>query len=929
MICPNEDELGGYLNQELAPERLAAVEDHVGDCLRCQGLLELLVRRESPRELLRELGPDVPADAAPPGIPGFELTDLIGSGGMGRVWKARQLDAGGRIVAVKTVFGGAHAAPEWVSRFKTEIEALAELDHPNVVKLYMSGPTPHGFFYAMEYLPAGSLAADRRLNPEAWTVRRAAEVIAAAAFAIDHAHQHSLIHRDLKPAHILLADDGTPNVADFGLVRSLDGANDFSRTGRALGTPVYMAPEQADGSKQIGPASDVYGLGGVLYFLLTGLPPIPDDGSELDVLNRVRHDDPVSPRRFRPTIPKDLETICLKCLQKEPGRRYATAQELADDLQRFLSGRPILARPVGRPARAAMWVRRNPLPSAALALLALLAGTLGLFWRSEVRAKLAALQAREARQEADSATILQLRAERDRDRVQHQSAIETALRGGDPKKALALLAGAEANRVEITPEMRFLEVDALEATASTDQARERLEAMGEGLPPAYAARRDLRLGDLLVGIDDERARALIEKAKAAPTLSPGDKAYARGSLAATPAEAVAEFWDALDADPTHLAARRSLSLILLCAGQLEEATRTAEDGHLLYPEHPDFLWVLFLGHGLRGNESAAQLAFERVKPMVREDIHVVLGEVERALPLLGREFRAGIYGDATPFADQLRIARLSLLVPKLSRLVGLPGDGRFSDADILHRLPFAARNSLKEFWNLVKGTLNGKMDFIEIGADDAETARFGAMIASNPDGFMKFMYGMVLFTRAVAYKQRSPDELDGFRARIAEAAAAFEESAKCDGLIDMRLIALEKAVHSYYLAGKPGGGSAPNPEWARKAGELARQRLRKLDPVHPNQLDVLVKAATIAKDLSTARSVLDDWEDRQPNNLTAARSRADVEFKGEAYTPALRAAERVLAENPKDAETLAIADQCRAKLRLDASPPASDPQPLK
>ena len=221
------------------------------------------------------------------------------------------------------------------------------------------------------------------------------------------------------------------------------------------------------------------------------------------------------------------------------------------------------------------------------------------------------------------------------------------------------------------------------------------------------------------------------------------------------------------------------------------------------------------------------------------------------------------------------------------------------------------------------------MDFIEIGADDAETARFGAMIASNPDGFMKFMYGMVLFTRAVAYKQRSPDELDGFRARIAEAAAAFEESAKCDGLIDMRLIALEKAVHSYYLAGKPGGGSAPNPEWARKAGELARQRLRKLDPVHPNQLDVLVKAATIAKDLSTARSVLDDWEDRQPNNLTAARSRADVEFKGEAYTPALRAAERVLAENPKDAETLAIADQCRAKLRLDASPPASDPQPLK
>ncbi len=937
MTCPDEAELGQYLNQELALDRAGVVDRHISGCSRCQDFLDLLVRRGSPRELLREIGPDLKGDnaeaAGTPSVPGFELTELIGTGGMGRVWKARQLDLGGRVVAIKMLFGGAHAAPEWVARFKTEAEALAKMDHPNIVKLYTSGPTPHGFFYAMEYLPAGSLADARRQNPDGWTARRAAELIAAAARAIDHAHQHGLIHRDLKPANILIAGDGAPKVADFGLARSFEGAGEYSRTGRVLGTPVYMAPEQAAGTKQLSPATDVYGLGGVMYYLLTGLPPIPDDGSELDVLTRVRYNDPVTPRHVRPTLPKDMETICLKCLRKDAGQRYETAEALAEDLDRFLTGRPILARPVSWPARAAKWVQRNPVPTIAVLLLAFAAGALGMAWQSEARAGRSDREASDAtirRLEAEQNEVIErgnrLKAERGRVRDERRDAVASALRGGDPKKALALLVAAEADGVEITPEMRFLEVDALEATTQVGKARERLETIGAEFPPAYASRRNLRLGDLLIGIEDDRARALIENAAADPTLSPADKAYARGVLAATTAEARTAFQAALATDTNHLPARRALSLVLLCSGQFPDAIRTAKDGQLLYPQHPDFLWVLFLGHGLGGNEPAAQRALTRLKPMVREDLHADLDEVVHALPHLTREFQAGVYGEPRPPVNMAHFARLAIGNPKLNALFGLPPDGPFAEGDVLLRLPPAAGNSLQEFWNMMKRITNGAVPYVEIGRDEAATARFKAMVETNPDGFMRFIYGMVLFSRATSHWQRTPEDLDGLRPLLAEAGAAFEVASTSHGLIDARLIALEKAINCYCLAGKPRGAKTPRPEWVRKGDELLRQRLRMPDPIHPTLFEIFVKTATNADDFTTARAVLDDWKVRFPKDIRATRLRADVEFMAEAYSPALRAADKVLAQNPNDAEMIAIAEQCRAKLRPDQPELAPHPR---
>jgi WD40 repeat protein/serine/threonine protein kinase/tetratricopeptide (TPR) repeat protein len=313
-----------------------------------------------------------PASALPQ-VPGYDLLSELGRGGMGVVYKAREQSLG-RIVALKMVLAGAHAGSDEIKRFRAEAEVLARLQHPNLVQIYGFGEQEGKPYFALEFVNGGDLQS--KIDGKPQHPEDAARLTETLARAMHVAHQHSIVHRDLKPANVLLAADGTPKITDFGLAKQLDSATGGTRTGAIMGTPSYMSPEQAAGrGRDIGPHTDVYALGAMLYEFLTGRPPFLAD-SGWDTVLQVVNDDPVPPRRLQPKVPRDLETICLKCLEKEPRKRYVSAAALADDLARFRNHEPIAARPTGILERLWKWARRRP-AAAVLALCAIL-GTIAL-----------------------------------------------------------------------------------------------------------------------------------------------------------------------------------------------------------------------------------------------------------------------------------------------------------------------------------------------------------------------------------------------------------------------------------------------------------------------------------------------------------------------------------------------------------------------
>jgi serine/threonine-protein kinase len=401
--CPPRDELAAFNRGELPDPALEELAHHVSDCADCASTLGALRAEDTAGAGLREalqgppvaepgfeqlearvraLVPDLSATAVKIGVPAeavrpeeaerlprpfgpYELLGRLGRGGVGVVYLARQLGLN-RLVALKHLRAGSYAEPEERARFRTEGQALARLRHANVVQVYEVGEHDGQPYLAMELVEGGSLA--RKLAAGPLPQRDAAALVRELAGAVHAVHQRGVVHRDLKPGNVLLDADGTAKVSDFGLAKLLDAEAEHTHTGTVLGTASYMAPEQAEGrSRHAGPATDVWALGAILYECLTGRRPF-QGASRAETLEQVRRRGLVPPRRWLRPLSRDLEAVCLKCLEKEPGRRYPSAEALADDLGRWLEGKPTQARPLGWPGRALRALRRHPWRGAAAAL---------------------------------------------------------------------------------------------------------------------------------------------------------------------------------------------------------------------------------------------------------------------------------------------------------------------------------------------------------------------------------------------------------------------------------------------------------------------------------------------------------------------------------------------------------------------------------
>ncbi len=792
--------------------------------------------------------PAAPADM-PAAVDEFRILGVLGRGGMGVVYKAYETGLK-RLVAIKMLRDGALAGPDDQRRFRAEAEAVARLHHPNIVQVYRVGEHDGRPYLALEYVGGGSLA--ERLARRPVPPRDAAAFVRALAGGIEHAHRCGIVHRDLKPANILLRPtsesppagndfhllDYEPKVTDFGLAKLLDGtAGTDTQTGAIVGTPSYMAPEQAAGRADgAGPATDVYALGVILYECLTGRPPF-QAVSVLDTLEQVRHTEPVPPRLLQPQVPRDLETVCLKCLRKSPGRRYADAGALGDDLGRFLAGEPIRARPVGPAERTTKWVRRHKALAALYAALVLAAGfavTLAL-WGQAAALHVERLRAEQERHVAD-ARLAAARGDWQTAEVEASRAL--AIVGAEPRldngrdEAERLAADArlalrhQRERADATALAKQLHAErenalfhatlltGLDKTGGWDQAAAHarrglapfgLDAPGsdetdgaglggvrEHLPPAERAALAAGCYELLLLLAEAeanarppalaRAIALVERAE---RLAEGEQLAAHAGRARLPryrARLAGEEPPAERAGPPASALDWFLAgLDDYHAGRLDESARSC--GAVLR-EQPDHFWARYL-QGLCHLRGRRWLA-------AKAELTVCLGRrPEFPWPRVLRGFASGELGFQTRDAAEFAAARHDF-------------DDALRDAD----------EPLIRYTALVnRGVLGVRERQFEAAVADLEEAT-----RVRPDGFQAYL-NLAQARQGLGQLDAAADALDRAVARAPDLGLPYEVRAKLH-LTRSDAVAAEADLRRL-IAREPDGNRSPRVAGVRlKLGEL-------------------------------------------------------------------------------------------------------------
>jgi tetratricopeptide (TPR) repeat protein len=566
-----------------------------------------------PGEAAQPSGAEPEGTAATVSVPGYEIESVLGRGGMGVVYKARHL-ALNRTVALKMVLAGGHAGPRERARFRIEAEAVARLQYPNIVQIHEVGEADGHPYCALEFVEGGNLAG--KIGGKPMPARAAAKLVEALARAMQLAHSRNVVHRDLKPANVLVAADGTPKITDFGLARLLDSISGETGPDAVMGTPSYMAPEQASGhAHEAGPAADLHALGAILYECLSGRPPFQGK-TKVETLNQVQTQEPVPPSSFQAGVPLDVETICMKCLRKEPENRYASSAELADDLARYQRDEPILARPVGRAERVFKLVKRNPVVAGLLAafLLALLIALGGGGWA--IHQSIQAAEARESQARADAAKAradaAKARAEQDllaaqlaREAEKRQHAIDRALtaamgadlEGADQAIAEAEQAGASPGQLH----MRRGQI-ALHRGQSRDAIRHLKEAVGL-LPNSVAAWGMLAAAYADDGHWERYDKAIREMNRLTPS-TPEDflfKGYAEAYL--EPEQGLQTIKQAFDGRPPMIIALLLRAEVRAMVAQdtdsFDEAERAVQDAKYakeLLHNNPTALWVSLQAH---------------------------------------------------------------------------------------------------------------------------------------------------------------------------------------------------------------------------------------------------------------------------------------------------------------------------------------------